>query len=209
MSEMKALVDAALAISKGDYGTSSSSPPPPKRRKTDMTREERLALNRTAASESRRRKREMVEDLQRSVAFFNKANANLKSRNAELERQLVLAKQRVFGINSVVPSTDPLLRQAVSDSVLHHYSLPRSVDDPQAQAAHFSATQAMFKSMGFPPAAARQAASTFSSYTARTSTAASPPTSSLNNTITGGYTSNNDEQAQAAHFTATQVRCRK
>lgn len=195
---MKALVDAALAISKRDQAASSSSPPLPKRRKTNMTREERLALNRTAASESRRRKREMVEDLQRSVTFFSKANASLKSRNAELERQLVLAKQRVFGTDT----PDRLLRQTVSNSTLHHYSLPSSVDDPQAQAAHFSAAQAMFKSMGFPPAAARQAACTFSN-------GAAPPTSCLDNTKTGGHTSNNDEQSQAAHFIASQVRRQK
>jgi bZIP transcription factor len=46
----------------------------------------RLEQNRRAAKESRQRKSKMVDDLQRSVVFFTRANATLKERNEELVR---------------------------------------------------------------------------------------------------------------------------
>ena len=38
----------------------------------------------------------MVEELHRSSIFYNKANTSLKRQNAELERQLLVAKQTIF-----------------------------------------------------------------------------------------------------------------
>jgi hypothetical protein len=52
--------------------------------------------NRQAAVESRIRKKKMVEELHRSSIFYNKANTSLKRQNAELERQLLMAKQTIF-----------------------------------------------------------------------------------------------------------------
>ena len=59
-------------------------------------REKRLGQNRMAAVESRRRKKHMVEELQRSVQYYSRANSSLKSQNAELERELLLAKHNVL-----------------------------------------------------------------------------------------------------------------
>jgi hypothetical protein len=84
-------------------------------------------------------------------------------------------------------------------------------EDEQAQAAHFAATQAMYKSMGFPPAAARQAAATFAStYKSNDLAYNVPEAASHSNIDTNSVglslsTSPNEDQAQAAHFTATQA----
>lgn len=59
-------------------------------------REKRLGQNRMAAVESRRRKKHMIEELQRSVQYYSRANTSLKSQNAELERELILAKHSVL-----------------------------------------------------------------------------------------------------------------
>ena len=61
-------------------------------------RTKRLEQNRLAAIECRRRKKVMVEELKRSVQFYSKTNASLKSRNEELQRQIILAKQKVIAI---------------------------------------------------------------------------------------------------------------
>jgi hypothetical protein len=59
-------------------------------------REKRLGQNRLAAVESRRRKKHMIEELQKSVQYYSLANSSLKSQNAELERELLLAKHNVL-----------------------------------------------------------------------------------------------------------------
>jgi hypothetical protein len=61
-------------------------------------REIRLEQNRKAARESRRRKKVMVEELQRSVIFFSRANGTLKQQNDELSRLLVQAQQKVAAL---------------------------------------------------------------------------------------------------------------
>jgi hypothetical protein len=231
MSEMKALVDAvdALTSRKRELDASYFSadafaaPAPVKRgRKTknaDLTREQRLQQNRQAASESRRRKKEMVDELQRSVAFFTKANVSLKSQNAELERQLLLAKQRVLAAEQGLP-VPPVATANVASASKKPSSelmgfLKSSPVDEQAQAAHFAATQAMYKSMGFPPSAARAAASTFSQYVGQTGTVVGSGSTSPVEKSEGlakdpfvglkSSPSANNEQAQAAHFAATQA----
>lgn len=55
----------------------------------------RLEQNRKAARESRRRKKVMIEELQRSVIFFSRANSLAKRENEELERSLIRAKLAV------------------------------------------------------------------------------------------------------------------
>jgi len=67
-------------------------------------RETRLEQNRKAARESRRRKKVMIEDLQRSVIFFSRANGALKHQNDELTRLLMQAQAQV----SVIESTNSM-----------------------------------------------------------------------------------------------------
>ncbi len=63
-------------------------------------RETRLEQNRKAARESRRRKKVMIEDLQRSVIFFSRANGALKHQNDDLTRLLMQAQAQVSVIES-------------------------------------------------------------------------------------------------------------
>jgi hypothetical protein len=211
-SEMKALVDAVEAVEavsrKREHAEVAESAAAPKKRgrksiRAHLPREERLALSRFVASESRRRKREMVEDLERSIAFFTMTNAEMKATNAELEREILLAKQRVFAAEkglAVAPQSNP-------GRLLSLLQGSPSVEDEQAQAAHFAATQALYKSMGFPPAAARQAASTFAASTfTKGKTAGLPDTSPKSSPTLSAPSVNEDRaEAQAAHFAATQA----
>jgi hypothetical protein len=61
-----------------------------------VARARRLEQNRRAAIESRRRKKVMIAELQRSVTFYTKANESLKVVNLDLEQRLFLARQRVL-----------------------------------------------------------------------------------------------------------------
>uniref|UniRef100_A0A7S2R1A2 BZIP domain-containing protein n=1 Tax=Eucampia antarctica TaxID=49252 RepID=A0A7S2R1A2_9STRA len=84
-------------------------PPMPK------AREIRLEQNRKAARESRRRKKVMIEELQRSVIFFSRANATLKQQNDELQGilfQTQAAIQRVNASDAVVPPNTAVEVQA-------------------------------------------------------------------------------------------------
>jgi hypothetical protein len=60
-------------------------------------REIRLEQNRRAAHESRKRKRVLFEELQRSVIFFSRANDKLKQQNDQLTRLLLQAQHQVEG----------------------------------------------------------------------------------------------------------------
>lgn len=214
MSEMKALVDAAAAVSRSHAPEDASAPAaaaaasadegPSRRRgvrKADLPREERLLHNRMAAAESRKRKREMVGDLEASVAYFSRSNASLKRSNAELEREILLAKQRILASEKGLPVPAPAANQNLLE--LLKSTKPKD-DDEEARAAHFAATQAMYKSMGFPPAAARQAAGTFAAAYGNDSPATSAkkpsPVLKVDSPVV-----NNQDQAQAAHFAATQA----
>jgi hypothetical protein len=65
--------------------------PKSKKLTPDKAKALRLDQNRKAARESRKRKKVMIEELQRSLVFFSKANAALKQKNDDLERLLVAA----------------------------------------------------------------------------------------------------------------------
>jgi hypothetical protein len=67
----------------------------PTKRPPQVAREVRLEQNRRAATESRRRRKVMIEDLERSVFFFSQVNASLKQRNEELTRLLTEAQAQV------------------------------------------------------------------------------------------------------------------
>mmetsp|Transcript_36833 Transcript_36833/g.77278 ORF Transcript_36833/g.77278 Transcript_36833/m.77278 type:complete len:403 (+) Transcript_36833:124-1332(+) len=175
-------------------------------------RSKRLEQNRLAAVESRRRKKHMVEELQRSVQYYSKANATLKSQNADLERQLLVAKQKAFIIIENLKSEgngndSTSVKAAIQDaSISNNKTFPPQETKPtesltpdqltpvhinrpysaligstskttsntdmekQEQLAQFAATQALYKSMGYPAGAARVAASTFSQFVGQTGT---------------------------------------
>lgn len=195
----------------------SSGPLKPiKRAPMTKAREIRLEQNRKAARESRRRKKVMIEELQRSVIFFSRANGTLKQRNEELESMLLNAKAQIQALQSgenqaqsqkevaeekasnkeaggnLQPSDSNLTFMGSEDqeqnskanidmnnsraeeseenqaqAQVQHVQAQQAVaqaqaqQQAQAQASHTAATQAMFESHGFPPAAARAVAHTF------------------------------------------------
>ena len=86
-----------MANPTADSTRRSTSHGPPKKRKLtpEKAKEIRLAQNRKAARESRKRKKAMIEELQRSLVFFSKANNTLKQQNEDLTRRLMDAKAHV------------------------------------------------------------------------------------------------------------------
>ena len=55
----------------------------------DRKRKERLEQNRISARESRKRKKTMIEELQRTVITLSRENKELNERNEQLRRQLM------------------------------------------------------------------------------------------------------------------------
>lgn len=68
-----------------------AAPKPIKRPGMSKAREIRLEQNRKSARESRKRKKAMMEDLQRSLVFFTKANAALRTEHEVLTRKMLAA----------------------------------------------------------------------------------------------------------------------
>jgi hypothetical protein len=131
-------------------------------------REVRLDQNRKAARDSRRRKKVMIEELQRSVIFFSRANGTLKQQNDELSRLFMQAQNQAAAVDSTGTSvvqpaeqTQPIASAAATATQVvvkaEGDQASNSFQQAQAQAV---ATQAMFESQGFPAAAARAAAQT-------------------------------------------------
>lgn len=154
---------------------------PVKRAPMSKAREVRLEQNRKAARESRRRKKIMIEELQRSVVFFSRANATLKQQNDELQRMLLTAQARVSayekGDSSAAAAVPNGQTQTTTDDKEGAQAFSSAqAQAAQAQAAQAAATQAMFQNQGFPPAAARQAAQTF---------VAGPPPATMDNKTAG------------------------
>lgn len=75
-------------------------------------REHRLAQNRKAARESRKRKKGMIEELQRSLVYFSKANASLRNEHHELTRLMLSAnaalRKEVPDAAAAVPEAAPV-----------------------------------------------------------------------------------------------------
>ena len=95
-----------------------------KRAPMSKAREVRLEQNRKAARESRRRKKIMIEELQRSVVFFSRANTSLKTQNDELQRMLLSAQSRISGFEdsgvvnkAPTPAPVPAASEAQNDQV--------------------------------------------------------------------------------------------
>mmetsp|Transcript_1825 Transcript_1825/g.4361 ORF Transcript_1825/g.4361 Transcript_1825/m.4361 type:complete len:391 (-) Transcript_1825:527-1699(-) len=102
-------------------------------------RETRLEQNRKAARESRRRKKVMIEDLQRSVIFFSRANGALKHQNDELTRLLMQAQAQVSVIEiatssaSNTPSSAPTTALVAPPTSTNPQTLPpSSQNEPMA-----------------------------------------------------------------------------
>mmetsp|Transcript_7259 Transcript_7259/g.16499 ORF Transcript_7259/g.16499 Transcript_7259/m.16499 type:complete len:428 (+) Transcript_7259:59-1342(+) len=190
---------------------------PLKRPPMSKAREIRLEQNRKAARESRRRKKVMIEELQRSVIFFSRANGTLKQQNDELSRLLMQAQAQVAAIESgQQPSQDaqqqpqqahqpqqappqpqqqpqqaPPQPQQQAQVIVKNEADAAPVPQPQNNAqgstsqvpfqnisqqvqAQAVATQAMYETQGFPPAAARAAAQTMNAGTSGPTTGAEP-----------------------------------
>lgn len=75
-----------------------------KKRTPEQSRALRLAQNRKAARESRRRKKSLVEELQRSLVFFSRTNAVLKQQNDDITRRLLDAHSILAKMGEPVPS---------------------------------------------------------------------------------------------------------
>lgn len=190
----------------------------------------RLEQNRKAARESRKRKKMMIEELQRSVIFFSRANGTLKQQNDELTRCLMQAQAQVAAIEQGQAVTKaamaPVAASAPQAQPQQQAPAPQPVPTPAAAAAHFNATsqaqaqavatQAIYESQGFPPAAARAAAQTMNAGCTTTTTtptaamvttpetAAAPSTATLPDMQTGAtmQAMSNFQQAAAAAMQA-------
>lgn len=117
----------------------------------------RLEQNRKAARESRRRKKSMIEELQRSVIFFSRTNGTIKQQNEELAR-LVLQAQVQVGVienqkkgENTTTAAEPSVKTA---TVKTEDQKPRA----EQYRAESVVTQAMYESKGFSSAAPKSAA---------------------------------------------------
>lgn len=127
-------------------------------------RENRLEQNRKAARESRKRKKVMIEELQRSVIFFSRANGALKQQNDDLTRLLMQAQMHIAQLNSK-PAEEKAKAEEVAKPAPEEKKAEAAPTLEEKQAASEEqkkadtvATQAIFESQGFPAAAARAAA---------------------------------------------------
>jgi len=153
----------------------------------------RLEQNRKAARESRRRKKVMIEELQRSVIFFSRANTALKNQNDDLTRLLMQAQAHVASDGA--EGIDGKEAAAV----------PAKPDDQAQQAqAQAVATQAVLESQGFPAAAARAAAQTMSGNAAEGKAAAAASLPAMQPGATMQAMANFQQAAAAAMQTAMQ-----
>lgn len=152
-------LDALASVSTAN--TMSMSMPSSTRAPVTKARENRLEQNRKAARESRRRKKLMIEELQRSVIFFSKANGTLKMQNEELGRRFMEAQARVAAIEAN-KNSEPV-QPEIPQKPVEQRAPPSLNEQVQAQAV---ATQALYESQGFPAGAARAAAQAINASTA-------------------------------------------
>jgi hypothetical protein len=155
-----------------------------KRGSATKGRKIRLEQNRNAARESRRRKKVMIEELQRSVIFFSRANGSLKQQNEELTRGLMQAQAQVSVIESQgrqqLAQEERNQGQAEIQCTLRKPQEKQQDSIDQSQ-AHAVATQAIFESQGFPAAAARAAAQSLNASTPSESATLTPANSNSEN----------------------------
>jgi len=97
---------------------------------SSKSREVRLEQNRKAARESRRRKKVMVEELQRSVIFFSRANAFLKQQNDEYTRMLAQAQAAVQQQQAMqAQNANQPPQAAVSQDANHNQATDPKIED--------------------------------------------------------------------------------
>ena len=124
--------------------TTTMEPPTAKKLKNSTTakiRATRLEQNRKAAKESRRRKKIMIEDLQRSVIFFSRANGKVKQQNDDLSRLLMHAQAQVSAIESSSTQIEQHEKAKDRDLKQMHEGINRKHDilsESSYQAANFS-----------------------------------------------------------------------
>lgn len=134
-----------------------------------------------------------VAELQRSVDFYTKSNLSLAVHNRELEHKIILAKQRLQQMNATgevkegdVSSGNVLSKpeevEVIAVTASRESKPVAAVTDPlpvsttatlvnvkaEQEKAQLTAAQALYNTMGFPPAAARNAANNFSQFAGTT-----------------------------------------
>lgn len=189
MDGLVAVAAAAAAVYDKDDGAGGKKQKKCKRNNVQQTvpaaRARRLEQNRLAAIESRRRKKVMIAELQRSVTFYSKANKNLKKANEELEQQMMIAKQKLSGkygetavatenlktpeeeCSTVKSSPEPMIEQNLAGATAFKTVAsfqPQVNTSPEM--APFTVMQAVSENiyMGYPPVAARSAVGVFSPF---------------------------------------------
>lgn len=146
----------AKMMEEGEAGaTDEDGMKPLSRGPISKARQVRLEQNRKAARESRRRKKVMIEELQRSVIFFSRANSTLKQQNDELGLLFMQAQSQISAVES---GQQQPLQPATTEGEKQLQQI--SNQGEQQQQAQAVAQQAMYESQGFPAAAARTAAQT-------------------------------------------------
>jgi hypothetical protein len=130
-------------ISKtGEGSVASADSDSAKKAPMSKAREVRLEQNRKAARESRRRKKTMIEELQRSVIFFSRANSTLKQQNDELARILMQSQSQISSLESGQQSgSTPAQEKPQGDQQQQARAQAGSEAADQSQAAPASATQ--------------------------------------------------------------------
>lgn len=161
--------DTASAATSGAEEDEDGGMKPLKRGSVSKAREIRLEQNRKAARESRRRKKSMIDELQRSVIFFSRANSTLKQQNDELTRLLVQAQTQV---NEIESGQQPTAASATLQPEQQHVQ----GQGDQHQKAQAVAQQAVYETQGFSSTAARTAAQTMNAGGYETASAASDGT---------------------------------
>lgn len=134
-----------------------------------------------------------MAELQRSVDFYTKSNLSLAVHNRELEHKIILAKQRLQQMNATgevkegdVSSGNVLSKpeevEVIAVTASRESKPVAAVTDPlpvsttatlvnvkaEQEKAQLTAAQALYNTMGFPPAAARNAANNFSQFAGTT-----------------------------------------
>eukprot|EP00977_Amphora_coffeiformis_P004337 scaffold922_cov156-Amphora_coffeaeformis.AAC.3 len=158
--EVEGSEPASKVAKTSENDVATSSPPAFEPKVSAKGRETRLDQNRKAARESRKRKKVMIEELQRSVIFFSRANGALKQQNDELTRHLMQVQMHIAQHNKEKedkPKEEEKAALVVEEKKALEAAVSKAASDEQKK-ADTVATQAIFESQGFPAAAARAAA---------------------------------------------------
>ena len=143
---------APLAVVETTETPGAEAPDAAAKKPMNKAREIRLDQNRKAARESRRRKKTMIEELQRSVIFFSRANSTLKQQNDELSALLVQAQTQMANMEGRGTNVEEgsaaagALPAATAPAPVNVKVEGDSVNDFQQAEAQAVATQAVLES---------------------------------------------------------------